>query len=220
MTRSLMMWFALLIFMPRVGAQIKIGARAGINRTTETYTPLISSSLPDPSVRFSGNGGIFAEFSINSILSLRAEVFFTGKGFQWVDEIGQTTVKTIIRPTYLQIPILIGLKETQQNGKPFIFAGPYVSFGVGGTVRGLVDSKFIEERKLSFGQAEKDDYTNVDFGLSLLAGLQFNKSIQVFLFADLGLINIIPKARTDAKSFHRTFGIGIGLSPFTIGKSS
>lgn len=149
---------------------------------------------------------------------MRSEILFTGKGFQMVRDFGQTTSKTIARPTYLQIPLLIGFQDAKPKIKPFVFAGPYVSFGIGGTIRLLIDNKLMDERELTFGPGGNDDYSSIDFGLSLLAGLQLDKSIQVFLFADLGLINNFPDAIADLRSSHLTFGLGIGISPFTIGK--
>jgi hypothetical protein len=143
--------------------------------------------------------GAFLTYAFSPMFAVQPELLYTMKGAKY--ELGAESAK--LNFNYLQIPVLLKLTpEVQGNIKPFIFAGPALSFLMSANVSdgGSVDVK--------------DAFKSTEFGILFGAGADFPMSrgkITIDGRYDLGLSNLpkeIGGVTPDMKTSTISFMIG------------
>jgi len=163
-------------------SQIKLGLQLGANFANTKFTP-------DPDFECENKtffmGGALAEIKISNMFYIQPEVNYLSKGSSTktvFNTISYTAVVDLIF-NYYEIPINVLAKFDAGNFKPFIFAGPSLSFLSKATVKSESSETDILEN------LEKTDLS-VNFG----AGGEFklSNSIGLFIMArySLGLTDI------------------------------
>ena len=127
----------------------------------------------EPKIGFCGGG--FITGNINSILAIQPEVLFVMKGAEEPDDYE-------IKLNYLEIPVLIKLSMSGGVVAPKLFLGPAFAMN-------LNSNEVYED-----GYEEEIDYlTDIDFGLVIGAGIDFDTGygkIVIEARYTLGLVTI------------------------------
>jgi len=202
-------------------AQFSVGARAGLfmenelmkvdgNRNVETkWTPGFQL-------------GVVGEYEISEALAIQPGLLFAQTRFsykQWWDKDENSTYN--LNLNFLQIPINVTYKLDLGGANLLLQAGPYLSFGLGGSWKSVgSEEDYYEEKvvkwdnsgKIKFGEApdnpEKDvmyfsdlnyfDRKPLDLGIGLGLGLQAGP-MQFGLTYNIGLANLRYKQDDEPK---------------------
>ena len=175
---------ATLMVVATANAQFSWGIQGGVNMSNihhDNDVRLISS-------KFGFNVGVLTDFSFTPNTGIRSGLFFTTKGFGEDAHLtcGGTggTIRYITNSMYLQIPVHFAYKIDVTSGTRIVLhAGPYIAYGVGGTIR-EGDNRLDWE---VFGS--RADLRPFDFGLGLGVGFEFGR-ILTGIGWDIGLVNI------------------------------
>ena len=112
----------------------------------------------------------------------------------------------------MDIPVTAKTSFDLGNTKIYGVFGPYLGIGLSGKTKleleydGEVVSK---EEDVRWGSDEEADLKKMDFGLTVVAGIELN-SFQMGLTYSLGLANISPYSENGYKISNRVLGISIG----------
>ena len=185
-------------------AQVKFGAKAGMNlsRVTETVETMKPGF----------HAGIYAQVKLHSMFFIQPEVLYSMQGGMEkdVDEFFNQTIstKTTLTSHNVIVPIMLQFSPIKMIT---IEAGPQFGFNLGMsshnvvTTQGLVDSE--TEGDYTF---ESDDYNMFDFGLA--AGLKLNVASNVNIYAryNFGLTNVF--VYEDDETFNQNLMLGVGFT--------
>lgn len=197
------------LMLPAIG-QTRYGITAGLNVANEKVVAA-DGAPADLSNRVSLNGGLFLEHQIHKSLFLHWELIISGKGSVLESSINGIDVKFTFSPTYVEVPLLIGIKPNRKKGiSPFLFAGPFLAMGIGGDA--VIEANGQKERvSIEFGDnSEGDLYTLFDVGIAIRGGLEFSNGLQFSAFADLGLKNTFPGS-DGHKQHSRVWGFSLSF---------
>lgn len=183
-----------------------IGAHAGI-----TFATAAGDDVPDVEYKSGFSFGAYATLNLAPMLSFRPELNYMAKGAEItgiVDGTGQVNL------TYIQVPLLLRLSLPNPVGpRPYVFAGPAVSFEAGcklegesGGVSVSVDCNdpsvdFLEPKSLAWDLVGG---AGVGFGLGLgeaTIGARY----------DLGLTDIEDGADAKNRAISVMVGYTLGL---------
>jgi len=169
MKKNCLVLFALLSGMI-AGAQVQLGAKAGLNLSTLSHS---GSPNVDPAWKSSFNAGLLASVPISSGFYLQPEVMFSGQGFeQYVA--GQSGHYEL---GYLNVPVLFKYKH--ETGL-FAETGPQIGFLLNADLEVGGHSSSI-----------KADFLSTDFSWAFGLGYQFsNTGLGIDARYNLGLTNI------------------------------
>ncbi len=167
-------FFALFMAMP-VGAQLRVGALAGLNVASVS----VDGGNDDYSSRLGlGLGGVI-DYALKQNLHLHIEPMYLQKG----SKIESGTQKMTYKTTYIEIPLLVKYGfQTGGNIAPYVMAGPSLGFNL--------DAKFDVEGQ---GEVDDDETKIFDFGVGLGGGASMpmgNNSIFAEVRYVLGLPNV------------------------------
>ncbi len=190
-------------------AQVNFGVKAGANLSTVNVSNLEGL---DPKFIVSFQVGAIADINISDQFVLQPGLLLTGKGFKIEDEFLGETYKTTAT-FYLQVPVNFMYK----SDKFYVGAGPYVGFGLFGNFKyeGGGDS---ESESIDFGTGEDDDWTPLDFGANLEAGVILNQ-IRIGAGYALGLANVIPDSAREGDEKVTNGVISVNVAYMFGGKS-
>lgn len=191
-------------------AQVKFGAKAGLNlsRVTEHFETMKPGF----------HGGIYAQINLHPMFSIQPEVLYSMQGGMEkdVNEILNQTIstKTTLTSHNVIVPIMLQFSPIKMIT---IEAGPQFGFNLGMsshsvlTTQGIVDSE--TESDYTF---ESDDYNMFDFGLA--AGLKLNVASNVNIYAryNFGLTNVFVYEDVfgyeDDETFNQNLMLGVGFT--------
>lgn len=160
-------------------AQIKSTYSGGLHISTMTLKGEDLNSGPGRPFGF--HFGYLFEIPVVQNLTFRPGVLFSAKGTDYrLDSIDHT-----ISPIYLEIPLNAALSFGGKKVSISLVAGPYIAFGVGGTI--WESGKSVQE--LKYGKGEGSDLRFFDAGLNFAIGVQVNK-FMVSAQYGMGLTNI------------------------------
>lgn len=139
---------------------ISKGIKGGIN-----FANLGGSDVEDTDSRTAFNVGVFAGIQLANILYLQPEVLYTMKGATQKFDFQGTTIKTTVKLTYLEIPVLFRLNVPVQgsNVAPNFFAGPALAFKLSAKAKAEGGGQSAEE--------DIEEVKSTDFSLVFGAGL-------------------------------------------------
>ncbi|MBD1366316.1 PorT family protein [Mucilaginibacter sp. ZT4R22] len=187
-------------------AQIpKFGIKGGVNFANVSASSGSVSASFDNLTTFSV--GAFADLKAGAI-SIQPGLFYTGKGFQFDNQIANETDK--IKLFYLQVPVNFVYHAPIVVGNIYVGAGPFVAYGISGKSKATSGGTSIEE-DITFGDGE-DDIKRTEFGLQGIAGLQLKGGFLVGISYDLGLSNIANNIDGEGSVKNKVFGVSVGFT--------
>jgi hypothetical protein len=160
-----------------VNAQVKFGAKAGLNLAN------ITGDIEGTKMKAGFNAGAFAKISLTEALSLQPELVFSTQGAKMEFEMEGVRYDVKTNLSYLNIPVLFQYNTT--NGF-FAETGPQLGF--------LMSAKAKSE-----GEKEdvKDSFKSIDFGWALGAGFLTKSNVGFNARFNLGLGNIADNTDDD-----------------------
>ncbi|MDR0832911.1 MAG: PorT family protein [Candidatus Symbiothrix sp.] len=175
---------------------IKFGVTAGLNFSNW------SGDVKDAKMKTGFQAGVVADFALTESFSIAPELLFAQRGtkFEAGDESSTYTLN------YLQLPINALYKfSIADDSKLFIFAGPYVGYGLSGTVKEKFDGE-SDSGDIKFGSGD-GKLNPLDFGINAGVGYQYTK---FFIKAQygLGFGNLSNSSKESIKN--GSIGISVG----------
>jgi hypothetical protein len=157
--------------------------------------------------------GANAEIPVASDFYLQPGVLFSTKG-----AINKDDEDIRWNLSYIEVPINFLYKPALGTGKLLLGVGPYVAFGIGGSVKNFdgkkIDLKFENEISASQAADLNTAYArSIDAGGNLLVGYEFANKLSAQLNAQLGMLKVNPKIDgiTSDKSKWKNTGFGLSL---------
>jgi hypothetical protein len=201
---KLLVMIILIFTFTQTQAQFKFGIRGGLNMSSMTFKT--SGIALDPSMVAGFHIGAITEIGIAGNLKIQPGILYSSKGTKY--ESGGNEMK--ISPQVVEIPINLAYRFDLGGIGLSINAGPYLAFGIGGTVEDP-DGSF----DISFGSTDENDMKPLDYGLNLGASIYFGK---VFVTAQygVGLANLWPATSLDGTMKMGVIGLSVGY--FFVGK--
>ncbi len=193
-------------FAQSASAQLQFGVKVGGNLAN---LRLSDDAGEDIKSLVSFNAGMILEAPITETVGIRTGIEVQGKGAKSEFSEPDFSLKATISPIYVQVPVVVAY-----NGSMFfVGAGPYAAMGVAGKSRvksSIFGVESDENEPINFGSKGDDDFSALDFGARIEAGLKLNK-LRISANYDLGLANTIPKDDRDGESAqHGVIGISVG----------
>ncbi len=200
-------------------AQIKFGAKAGLNGNTMSLTFDDSDQEIATKLLFAYHFGATAEIQFSDVLSLQTGLLFTSKGSKYdLEDVFAEELEYIpgleisgymkMVLNYVEVPLNIAYKF----GDFQVFAGPYIAVGIGGKSKSDITYEFggdseseSEEYKYKpvFGEVEDDDladdenaFSALDYGVNIGIGYQVGP-VLINAGYSLGFGNILPAYEGD-----------------------
>ena len=187
---------ALFLFVSASGQEIGVKLLGGPN----FGGPVGKVDSADGSPRIGFELGVMATFNISPKWSIRPSLYYTTKGADYSQKYTRDTIVEIeiqgitgevptfyradvngeIRTHYLELPVMIAYRNTKGF---FIETGPYLSFLLSGNDAGSVhldigeDGFISDDRNYSYDDA----ITQLEYGLSLTGGYEFNFGLSIYL---------------------------------------
>ena len=179
--KSISLALALILISGVSYAQVNFGLRTGAAATTFANKGDITDNS---NITFSFTGGGFVDIPLSKSLSLQPEINYVRKGRSDETEELSTITATDFMVHYLQIPVLLQLKDAKMFEKSgsafFINAGPYAGFALNNQIS-------------PSGNVPVSDSKNTDWGVTFGIGFQtpiFKNDIRFDLRYDMGLSEI------------------------------
>ena len=156
----------------------KIGITAGLNASS-----IIATGINNSKYKAGFQAGVVADFGITQNFSIVPELLFAQRGSKY--EVNEPppvgTVSTTLN--YLQLPVNAAYKfDVGMGSKVFVFAGPYLGYGLSGSLKSVNGSSSIK-----YGSNGVFKY--FDFGIDIGVGYLYEK-VFFKLQWNPGLINI------------------------------
>lgn len=189
-------------------AQIKIGAKAGLNLANMKFTGELGDGV-NPKIKPSFCAGGILEIPLAANAGLRTGLEVSGKGTQTDESDAGITSESSVSLLYLQVPAVLAFEGSQF----FIGAGPYAGFGISGKSKYKISGGGInidESETAKFGNTEEDDIAPLDLGLRFECGLKLN-NLRIGGNFDLGLSDLIPADQRDNEGKIHTMVIGVSV---------
>jgi hypothetical protein len=187
---------ALLLISGTVSAQLRFGAKAGLNISSQKVSvlgfSLTSKAKIGPYV------GVFAEYELNDEFILQPELAYSSLGstFDFDGESSSTNLDYIVFPVVLKYRI------------------SNLSIGVGPQLGFLLSANYKNE---GITEESTDDFKSTDFSALLNTDYEVNENIVIGLRYQIGLSNIIP-AVSSSDDFFGSSGTGKNNSfQFSVG---
>lgn len=166
-------------------AQVHLGVKAGLNLANMNYSGSLDAL--DTKLLATFQAGLIAEIELSEQIAIQPGLLLVGKGSRQ-EANNDFTAK--FNPIYLQAPVNVLYKTS-------IFyagVGPYVGFGLFGNARIKVPGLIDQNTQIHFGSTADDDYSALDYGLNLEAGVKLGQ-IRLGAGYALGMANMVPKDR-------------------------
>jgi hypothetical protein len=180
------------------------GLRAGVNFQNINGKDRAGNELEN-NLSTGFHAGVNAEIPVGTGFYFQPGVLYSMKGSKWAND-------AHIKLGYVEIPVNFIYKPVLGTGNMVLGFGPYVAFGVNGTVEdpggNSADVDFNKELDLSNLSPQ---FKPIDAGANLLAGYEFNNKLSVQLNAQLGLVNVNSDFPNDPTRWRNTgWGLSLG----------
>jgi|SRR5690348_2821297 len=190
-------------FAQTIGQQpISFGIKAGPNFSS--YTSKASGTKTTSKLIVGLEAGVYANISLADEFYFQPSLLYAGKGGK------DKNSDTKINLSYLELPLDFLFKPDIGNGNKFIVGvGPYVAYGIGGSVKGSAPS--YDPFKAG-GPNNNGALKRFDAGANVQLGYEIPKGFNVGLNTDLGLINL-QNGGDNNNSFRNTsFAVTVGYT--------
>ena len=170
-------------------AQTRIGITAGLNVSNVT-----GSDVEDSKFKAGFQAGLVADFGITPNFSIMPELLFGQRGFKVETKEGGVSGSFTTTLNYIQLPINAAYKfDVGYGAKFFIFAGPYLGYGVSASAKATGKAEGVEITipvdEIKFGSKD-DELKPFDFGINAGIGFEYEK-IFFKLQCNPGLSNML-----------------------------
>lgn len=186
------------------------GLRAGVNFQTINGKDANGNEF-DNSIRTGFHAGVNAEIPVGTGFYLQPGVLYSQKGAEF-----QTsgTSKREVKLSYIEVPLNFVYKPILGTGRMLLGFGPYVAFGLDGTVRnGTTESEVEFTKNYNANASAFNQYKGIDAGANLLAGYEFANNVSFQINAQLGLAQLTPGINgsdNPVKQKNTGFGLSLG----------
>lgn len=215
----------LLISFKTATAQTKLGVRAGFNAASaiiknEDDNENSTQSIPGIHV------GLTVELPIKAGFYLQPAALYSTKGFKQKDNWFSGKENDFkAKVSYIEVPINLLYKPAVGTGTLLLGAGPYVGYGTSGkwetdTDVLIGDIRIDNQGDIIFKNDVMDgEFGNYlygkpwDYGVNVLAGYEFFRTLSIQLNAQLGLANLQPEVdgiKRGGKFKNTSLGISLG----------
>ncbi|MBU8891142.1 MAG: PorT family protein [Bacteroidales bacterium] len=201
--------FLMVLCTSNIYAQIRIGAKAGLNVANAS-----TSGTIDTKSKLGIHLGGVAEYEIMDALYAQGGILLSQKGYKYELDLsgpGYTyTEESKISLFYIDIPLTAVYKFELGDMSIYGTGGFNIGMGLSGKYKyeenddGNITSG---ETDLDWGSGNTDDIKRMDLGFIVGAGVEINEAIQVGLSYNIGLNNLLPVSGVEAKN--RVFAITI-----------
>jgi len=190
------------------------GIRAGVNFQNITGKTYDNKDV-NYKLKTGFNVGVNAEIPVAPDFYVQPGILFSTKGAKDKDD---DDIK--VKLSYIEVPINFLYKPALGDGKLLLGIGPYVAFGIGGTISDAAGKEKDLEFKSEVSQAEylqaglpSPFVKRLDVGGNLLFGYELSSKISAQLNAQLGLVNINPEIEgvSNDKTKYKNTGFGVSL---------
>lgn len=192
-----------------IASPITFGIRAGVSLQNINGRDAGDNKLENKLVpRF--QGGVNVELPLADEFYLQPGLLFAAKGTEFKGSNANLNI------SYLEIPVNFLFKPVIGTGKLLLGFGPYVGFGIGGTIKPKNgNSSDIEfENNITIVQAITANYfRKTDVGANLLFGYELSNLFSVQLNAQLGLAKINPDidGLNNNNTMYKNTGFGLSV---------
>lgn len=218
--------FVLLTFLLSLfaaNAQVRFGLKAGYNLTeAKMKTDAYHLRGIDYSKVSGFHAGVIMDITLGRHFFLQPGLLYTLSGFDAGGRVpgpldGPVDVSIKARYHYLELPVNFLYKYSLGPGKFFAGAGPFLAYGVSGSVNREYDGYtspekivvFLDKQKVFDGSDEVKQYLRpFNAGIGFTLGYEFNVGILISGNYNLGLTDVEPQSNLSQKS--RSLGISIG----------
>jgi hypothetical protein len=190
--------FCLTFAVTSVQAQVKFGAKVGLNLSTMTLKN--SGIAMDPKALVGFHVGVISEIPLTENFVLQPALLYSSKGSKY-SFVGE---EVSISPGFIELPVNAAYKFDIGNMKFFLNAGPYFAYGISGKIKSGGSSESIK-----FGSDDNADMKPFDVGVNFGAGLEITNFF-ISLNYELGLTNLVPGSSDGSEAKSRVFGISVG----------
>jgi len=201
--KKLVLFFALAVAGQLVSAQeVKYGIKAGVNFANQIYKEEDISFTPSTVTSFHIHG--LVDYGVSSFFSIQPGFGISGKGFK----IGEDGASVKADLMYVEVPVNFLAKFPMSSvGKFFVGAGPYAAFGISGKTK--VEGSGVSMSSDKLFDEEEGAYKRGDFGVNVLAGIEFTKGFTLNANYGLGLSNISRDNEGTAKN--KVVSVSVGF---------
>jgi len=191
-------------------AQARFGVTAGLNASKLSVSGVESEMSFDFKAGF--QAGVLMDLSINKHFSIIPELLFSQRGVKFkTSEFGGLDFENLdikasatMTLNYLQLPVNAAFKfDVGYGSKFFIFAGPYVGYGLSAKVKvkaSYENTKVSQSEKIKFGSGD-EELNPLDFGINAGIGYQYEK-VFFKLQYNHGLINLSNESEGKIKNMN------------------
>ena len=201
MKKLLLISFAVLIAASSFG-QIRLGLKAGLNLANMST----NAEGVSPKMIIGFHFGGILDIAMTDMISLQPGILFSTKGAKADFDMGGTTVTGTTKVNYIEVPINLTFKLGSGDTKFVPFIGPYLGYGIGGTMKMEGGGQSISQ-DIKFGSSETDDLKALDLGLNIGVGVEMG-SLIISAQYGLGLANISTSSSETDKN--NVIGISVG----------
>ncbi|HEY6082376.1 MAG TPA: porin family protein [Chitinophagaceae bacterium] len=180
---------------------VSFGIKAGPNFSS--YTSKSSGNKQTSKLKVGLEAGAYANISLADEFYFQPSLLYAGKGGK------DKNSDTKINLSYLELPLDFLFKPDIGNGNKFIVGvGPYVAYGIGGSVKGSTPSydPFKSYNGTDASLKRFDAGANVQLGYEMPSG--FN----VGLNTDLGLVNALNHGDNNNSFRNTSFAVTVGYT--------
>jgi hypothetical protein len=194
--RNYALTLVLLALSTLMNAQLRSGYRFGINLTSMAIDAKGLASRPErpTGIQF----GLNYDLPFNRHLFILSGFVFSSKGADYkIDTTGYS-----LAPSYVEIPVNIGIRTGSKTTRVSFFAGPYAACAIGGYE--IISGN--EFKYLNLGRTKNDDLKYFDFGFNTGVSVEI-RSFVISAQYGTGLTNVSPA--NNIKMRNNVIGISI-----------
>lgn len=199
----------------------KIGLKIGVNSFQLKMNSEARSPFTHKTKQVNLHIGLTAEFKFGSQLSIQPGILFSKKNTRFDEQRDPGyEFQSDYSPTFMEIPVSIKYYFIPEKAKIYVFAGPYVAFGLGGEIKiqeqnrpdpinmpMLFDLSTLEEHEI---WGEDNRLKRLDYGASFGVGIDIN-NFEIEVFNNIGIPQIENGFGRITSAKTQSFGVSFSL---------
>ncbi|WP_170299168.1 porin family protein [Larkinella terrae] len=154
------------------GKGLSVGIRGGVNALLNEFNPGVEGTEAGQSETAPGfTGGVIINYGVGNVFSIQPEILYTRRSVKFAGE--ESGQKFSVQASFnaVEVPLLLKLSFGRKT-RFFVNAGPYISYGLDGRVKFVVDGQTLadEKQKLTNDDARLEYGVTGGLGVSIPAG--------------------------------------------------
>ncbi|MFK8007432.1 MAG: porin family protein [Saprospiraceae bacterium] len=199
----------------------KIGLKLGVNSFRLKMSSEDRNSFTHKTKQVNLHIGLTAEFKFGNKFSIQPGLLFSKKNVRFKENRDPGyEYQSDYSPTFMEIPLSFKYYVISEKSKIYIFAGPYVSFGIGGAIKIQEQDRpdpINMPQTFSFSTLEEydiwgddDRLKKLDYGVSFGVGIDIN-NFEIEVFNNIGIPQIENGFNGITSAKTQSFGISFSL---------